>query len=218
MDKKLTTIYLVRHGESEGNAGFSHEKSDLGSKLTDNGLKQTYRRKISLSHIHFDAVFSSDLIRAKRTAEIISEERELVVQTVRAIRERESSRYLENYPDKTNDQLLKEMGDKLKDLDDKGKMQFKLTPDMESPEESAIRLITFLREIAVVYPGKTILVVNHGNVMRSFLTHIGWAKFDELPTGAIQNTGYIVLQSDGVDFFVKETQGIEKKIGKQRNW
>ena len=60
-------------------------------------------------------------------------------------------------------------------------------------------------------PGKTILVVSHGGVMRYLLIHLGFGTYTNLPTGSIGNTAYIKLETDGVDFFVKETKGITKK-------
>ena len=80
----------------------------------------------------------------------------------------------------------------------------------ESNTEIATRFITFLREIAATYLGKNVLIVCHGSIMRATLMRLGFATYDTLPSGNIENTGYFVLESDGVDFFVKETVGINK--------
>lgn len=219
MSNTLTTIYLVRHGESEANAGTSaNEKHKFGSPLTEKGKAQAKKLAKILREVHFDAVFSSDLTRAVQTAEIVKIERDLAVKTSDAIRERAMSIYLKNYPDKTREGWEKELQRALEKLDDKAKMAYKHTPAMESAEEAVSRLITFLREIAIAYQGKTVLVTNHGNLMRSLLTHLGWATYDELPHGAIQNTGYILLESDGIDFFIRDVHGIEKKKNAKRGW
>lgn len=47
--------------------------------------------------------------------------------------------------------------------------------------------------------------------MRGFLIHLGFGTHKEFSGRSIENTGYFVLESDGVDFFVKETVGIHKK-------
>jgi len=65
--------------------------------------------------------------------------------------------------------------------------------------------------VAIGHLGKTILIVCHGGVMQNLLVHLGWAGQNELRGDTIQNTGYFVLETDGVDFFVKDTVGIEKK-------
>lgn len=66
-------------------------------------------------------------------------------------------------------------------------------------------MFTYLREVAVAYQGKDILVVSHGGVMRILLDHLG----KRVARGATANTAYIKLESDGVEFFVKETEGIK---------
>lgn len=60
------------------------------------------------------------------------------------------------------------------------------------------------------YPGKTVLIVSHGDAIRNFLVHTGCTTYDQLPDGSIRNCGYAVVQSDGVDFFIKELSGINK--------
>lgn len=191
---------------------FHKQWGELESPLTILGEEQARKRAEELRNIQFDAVFSSDLTRAKQTAEILKLERELAVQTTKAIRERVVWSHIDElvHNGKSIESITDEMKKELKELDEKGKMAYKYSQSIESAEEAASRLFTFLREIAVAYLGKTVLVVNHGNNMRSLLTHLGWAKFDELPGDSIANTAYVVLESDGTDFFVKETSGFQK--------
>ena len=77
----MTTFYLVRHGESEGNVaykdGFILESHELGSDLTQLGVKQCEDLEEKLEDVHFDRVFSSDLRRADKTAEILVRKRHL---------------------------------------------------------------------------------------------------------------------------------------------
>ena len=226
-EPKLTTIYLVRHGESEANLRadkgeqFSHvqEYGEEGAPLTENGKNQTKELAKKMQQVHFDAFYSSDLVRARETAEAVALERKLAVQTTNLIRERSFFEYLNHHRNKKREQVEEEMREELSKLNEIGKFQYKHTPDMESAEEGAVRLITFLREIALAHRGQTILVANHGNLIRNILTHLGWATFDELAgTKNVENTGYVVLESDGVDFFIKETSGIQKSFGQRRVW
>lgn len=219
----VTTFYIVRHGQSEGNAGFDagikkENVSEFGTPLTELGRKQAKAAAEKLKKIHFDAVYSSDLLRAQQTAEIIALERKIAVQTTRMIRERNFSSFTQTFSGKSKEEIREEMRAILSKLDEKAKLAYKHTPDMESAEEAVGRFLTFLREIAVTQPGKTILVVNHGNNIRSLLNHLGYAKFDELPGGSVENTGYIVLESDGIDFFLKETHGVTKQQGAIRTF
>lgn len=213
MKKILTTIFIVRHGQSQGNVNFElgkdYPKTKLGSGLTRAGKEQVSILARKLDGIHFDAIFSSHLLRAKRTAEIIAQERKLEVLTKEALQERKKG----NLGGKSELQLRREIGYILGNPDvltEKEMWHWKLFEDMESAQEAVTRFITTVREIAVAYPGKTILIVSHGNVMRSFLVRLGYATFRELAHGSIENTGYIKIETDGVDFFIRETAGVYK--------
>ena len=63
-----TVIYLIRHGESEGNLKrICLGNTDLG--LTEKGREQAEKTAKALSPVDIDAIYSSDLIRAVQTAE-----------------------------------------------------------------------------------------------------------------------------------------------------
>ena len=74
-----------------------------------------------------------------------------------------------------------------------------------------IRFIRIIRQISLAYISKTVLVVNHGGLMRHLLIHLGYGAEAELGWGAIGNCGQVELLSDGIDFFIQETYGITKK-------
>ena len=66
-------IYLIRHGESEGNIKPNQIGQDENSPLTKYGLTQAYllRNFLSKENILFDNVFSSPYVRALSTAQIV---------------------------------------------------------------------------------------------------------------------------------------------------
>ena len=70
MNTKRKVIYIVRHGESHSNTG--NIRGNRNAKLTRNGLKQSTNLAYKLKYLNADAVFSSELQRARETAEIIS--------------------------------------------------------------------------------------------------------------------------------------------------
>jgi len=79
---------------------------------------------------------------------------------------------------------------------------------MESDEELVNRFLIQLREIAVGYQAKTVLVATHGGCIRTFLMRTGYAKYGALPGGSFQNGGYVKILSDGTDFIIKEIEGL----------
>jgi len=103
---------------------------------------------------------------------------------------------------------LKEQLEKREKLSREKRFKFRLTDGFETDEEIMSRFITFLREMAIAYPKKKILIITHGGVMKALLIHLGYAGYDELPPGSIENAGYIILECDGVDFFIKDVKGV----------
>lgn len=206
---KYCTIYLVRHGQAQSNI----DKIMAGvtdAPLTEEGAKQAEIRKQEFESIKFDGVFSSDLVRAKRTAEIIAAERQLAINTRELLRERHFGDW-EGKPEEGPLQIIRESLEKIKNSTDFEKRQLSFISGFENDNEITSRMLIVLREIAAAYLGQTILVASHGSIMRALLCHLGFGTYDELPPGCIENTGYFILESDGVDFFIKQTVGVTKK-------
>ncbi|MDO8573834.1 MAG: histidine phosphatase family protein [Candidatus Daviesbacteria bacterium] len=196
----LCTLYIVRHGQTDWNLnGITQGETDI--PLNGEGIKQAETMASNLKHIKFDAVFSSDLIRAKKTAEIIAVEKNLAIETTKLLRERRYGKF--------NGKpwlLMKKYYDEWENLSKNERAQYKPYKGYETDEEAVGRLITFLRETSVACAGKTILVVAHGGLMRVFLNHLSKETY---LTGSVSNLAYIKLESDGVDFFIKELKGIQ---------
>lgn len=203
---KYCTIYLVRHGETEWNVT-DIVQGHADSFLTKKGEEQARELTKKFRKIHFDAVFSSDLLRARRTAKIIILERRLAIKTTKLLRERKFGQY-EGKHVSVYKKELQHLLEKLDKLPDKERKRFKLASDIESDEEMFTRFNIFLRETSVAYLGKTILVVTHGGIIRIFLIHLGYGNYKELPAGSIKNTAFIKLLSDGTDYFIDEVFGV----------
>jgi 2,3-bisphosphoglycerate-dependent phosphoglycerate mutase len=205
-DNNFCTIYLVRHGETEWNKeGIVMGQSD--SPLTEKGIAQAEATAQELKDIHFDTIFSSDLHRTHRTAEIINLERQIAIQTSKALRERTFGHF-EGTSYEEFEKRFQVLTNKVNQLTELEQKRFKYADDVESDEEVISRFITKLREIAIAFPAKTVLVVSHGGCIRTFLMHTGYVKYGELPPGSFANAGYVKVLSDGVDFVIKEVKGL----------
>ncbi len=207
MDTKYCTIYLARHGETEGNVK-RLAQGHSSSPLTDKGKMQAKALGENLFDVQFDAIFSSDLERARHTAEIAALDRKIAVKTSQLLREKFFGTFEDGPMIHYVEALRKIINE---EADAASLMAAKLGTGDESEGEVATRVIRFLREVAVAYAGKTILVVSHGAAIRILLAHLGFGTRKEL-LGSIVNTGYVKLESDGIDFFVKETFGVMKKL------
>lgn len=205
------TLYLVRHGETQWNV-IHKIQGQLDSELTENGIIESKKQAEKLKDINFDAIFSSDLSRAAKTAEILKLDRQLAVATHQALRERTFGKYDgffgEDYTNEVKDLLVE-----YEKLAEKERWRFKFEDGYESDEELVSRFITILREISIGYANKTVLVVTHGGNLRTLLTHLGFAAHGELTPGTFKNAGYLKIRCDGVDFFIDEVEGVDKTQG-----
>lgn len=82
----MTRIYLIRHGEAEGNL-YRRFHGWYNSSLTDTGRKQLGYLAQRFEDIPLDAVYASDLRRAYDTAQAVAAPKGLTVETDPALRE-----------------------------------------------------------------------------------------------------------------------------------
>jgi broad specificity phosphatase PhoE len=97
-----TRVYIVRHGETDWNAEL-RVMGQLDIPLNERGRAQAHRTAELLAHEHFDAIYSSDLVRAIETAQIIAAPHALDVLTLPELREA----YYGLWEGLTRDEVLK---------------------------------------------------------------------------------------------------------------
>ncbi|MEX2212377.1 MAG: histidine phosphatase family protein [Gaiellaceae bacterium] len=170
-----TRIILVRHGETDWN--FEHRwQGHADTPLNDKGRAQARELADRFDGEQVAAVYSSDLLRARETARILAERLGLEVTTVPALRERSFGLW--------EGLRHEDIVHRFPGLDD--------SPDAETREAMARRVLVSLRAIAASHPGETVLVVSHGGPIRAALRH------HEHPAGeeAVANCSVIDLEVD----------------------
>ncbi|MFZ2205439.1 MAG: histidine phosphatase family protein [Minisyncoccia bacterium] len=202
------TIYIVRHGETEFNVA-NIMQGHTDSPLTETGVNQAKALGEVFKDINFDVVFSSDSLRARRTAEFILSDKNLMINTSKILRERNYGKYdggaASIFREENKDKF-----EKIKTLNRFEKRMINITPDVESDEEMYNRLVPLLRELAVAHTNKTVLVTTHGGIIRVLLSYLGWSGEEDLKSGSVKNTAYVKLFSDGTDFIIDDVQGVDK--------
>ena len=206
MSSSFCHFYIVRHGQSEGNA-LRVVQGHADYSLTNLGIQQAHSCSNQLGKIQFADCFASDLLRAKETAEIIASYHKIAVNTTQLLREQNFGRFNDSsveFFEKELDSVLAEH----RKLGVEQRRSQRAHPEIESDDEMMARMLTFLRSTALVNLNKNVLVVSHGAIMRSLLTHLGFATFEQLSHSSIGNCAYIELDCDGIEFFVRSTTGI----------
>jgi broad specificity phosphatase PhoE len=80
-------LYFVRHGESEANLLREFSNSGLKHPLTKRGLAQAQRVADSLAGLAVERVYSSPVLRAQQTAQILAEKLTAPLAITEALRE-----------------------------------------------------------------------------------------------------------------------------------
>lgn len=82
-----TNVCIIRHGETEWNKE-GRIQGQLDIPLNETGRAQALAMAANATHFNFDALYSSDLVRATETANALAIRKNLQIQTLPELRER----------------------------------------------------------------------------------------------------------------------------------
>lgn len=160
----MTTIYLIRHAQAEGNI-YCRCQGWYNSLITPTGYRQIEALAERFRHTHFDAVYSSDLFRTMTTAGAIYRTHNLPLHTDPLLREIGTG----CWEDHTWGDLFHDHRESLLSFwhcDPGWQVEGSETfPGIQQ------RFCTRVEQIAADHPGQTIAIVAHGTVIRSGLAH-----------------------------------------------
>jgi len=186
-----TKFFLIRHGETEANLA-DIISGHLETPLTKLGREQAQARAKDFIKINFAAVYSSDLTRAQETAEILVGKK-LKVQTDERLRERFYAELDGLIVAKARIQYADRFALR-ETLTREERIEFRLAEGVENDVELMARLTKFLFEKAIEHSNKNVLVVAHGDLLRSFLMWVGEYQYGQLQGGSVDNLGYVVVE------------------------
>ena len=142
----MTTLYLVRHGETVDNANQIMQGQTQG-ELNENGIKQAREFSDEWKDKPIDVVVASDLKRSIDTARIIAEPHKLEVLTTPLLRERDWGSFTGRY-------IPELKGETWPD-------------DIETLENLLSRAGEFIAYVKQTFPGKKVLAVGHGIINKA---------------------------------------------------
>lgn len=158
-------LYITRHGQTQWN------KNNLICGISDielntKGIEQANELALILKKYAIDVIYSSPLLRAKKTAEIISKELGIPVVIEQRLFEQDYGIY--EGQDRSTEDFL--------DL----KKQFAYTgAQNESLFHIAQRVYNFLDDIKEKEPDKNVLIVSHGGICRIINTYFNSMSNEE---------------------------------------
>lgn len=161
----MTTIYLIRHAEAEGNL-YRRIQGWYNSLITENGYRQIAALEERFRDIPVDAVYSSDLYRTMTTAKAVYVPKGLALHTDPGLREI----HLGDWEDHTWGEV--------RHFDETEMLRFNNSdptwraPHGENLQEVGDRLISTILRLAGNHPNQTVAMFSHGAALRQALGQI----------------------------------------------
>ena len=170
-----TTIYLIRHGQSQGNKqGVFLGHCDL--PLTEQGIAQAQKTAAYLQTVPVDAIYASDLTRAYETACQTAILRDMPITKNENLREIYAGLW-ENVAFSALTETFSENYSCW--LTNIGHARCN---GGESVEELQTRIVSTLTDIAKRHEGQTVFVFTHATPIRVFAAHCLKKTVDEIKT------------------------------------
>jgi len=161
----MTKLFLIRHGETDWNRQ-DRWLGQMDIPLNDLGRLQAHRTAERLANEPIAAIYSSDLIRAVQTAEMIAERFGLEVILLKELREMDFGRW-EGKTEKEISGLFPEEYA----LHRTASWEFRPTGG-ESRRELYARVIRKVAELLEKHAEETIAIITHGGPCRMLLNYI----------------------------------------------
>jgi broad specificity phosphatase PhoE len=200
-------IYFVRHGETSWNAeGRLQGLSDI--PLNVKGLEQALELQKSLSSIPFSAAFCSTLLRAKKTAELIIEPKQIPLIEKVELRERYAGPF-EGKLVSDLDAYLRQNYPLWPTFEKEAYLCYQWHPEIETWRAVYQRIEQFLYSLLPSFSNTSLLAVSHSGVIRAILDHL-----DFLPgyRWTIGNCGFIHMRVSFQSLSLIQTHNVTRKV------
>ncbi|MCR5577449.1 MAG: GNAT family N-acetyltransferase [Oscillospiraceae bacterium] len=192
----MTEIYVIRHVQAEGNL-YRHMQGHWDGDVTAHGKEQMERLAERFRDVHIDAVYSSDLRRARFTARAFTQGRNVPLILDRRLREINIGPW-EGEPFANAIWETPALFE-----------TFLFDPEHFSLEGAETygdvqkRAAAALRDIAEANPGRTVAITTHGITIRCMLAHVLGIPISDTETVPLfANTGVAHLRYEDGRFTV----------------
>jgi len=186
----MTTLYLIRHGEAEGNR-YRRCHGQYDSTITDNGYRQIAALARRMADVPIDAVYASDLTRTQTTALAVTRTHGLPLRLEPRLREVSVG----VWEDKTWAWLARFDTDRLVAFNSDA--QRWSVEGGETMAQVRDRMLAALGDVVAANPGGRVAVVSHGMALRALVGTLSGLTLPEIDrTGHAENTAVTKLEAD----------------------
>lgn len=153
----MTDLWLIRHGQTDWNlTGRWQGQTSEAPGLNNMGRAQALSARDQWTDVSISAIYSSDLLRARQTAELIAESLGLIVILEPRLREMNLGAWEGMLSSDIEVQYPQELAERSRDP------FHARAPQGESPFEVAERVIAAVEDIVQKHDGESVLIVAHG--------------------------------------------------------
>ncbi len=189
-----TLVYLVRHGQTEWNLKRRFQ-GQFDVPLSAEGVRQAeiMANWLTNQQVQFDAIYTSDLLRAWQTARPAGERLGLTPRPVAALREIHAGEWQGLLTTEIEQRYPGQLGRWHQEPH-----EFRL-PGGETIPEVQARVLAWYVEAIKEHRGQAIVVVSHGMAIRTLLAALnGWdiADAEAMKAAGMGNTGVTVMLTD----------------------
>lgn len=186
-----TTVYLIRHGETDWNAsGRWQGQADVPLNATGVQQAQLLAQRLQREGVTANAIYSSDLERAYRTAWYIGDVLKVAVQLLPPLREMDVG----EWSGKSEHEIRSQYPEAAAILD---RHEDRPRGGGETWALFSHRVQATVRAMVAQHPSSTIIMVTHGGAIRVMLEYMRETYGAAVPSrgeGRIRNTSITVLR------------------------
>lgn len=172
-DGTVTKVYIIRHAQAEGNL-LRQAQGHTDGGITETGFLQIKALEERFVPVHIDAVYASDLLRTRTTAQAIYVPKHLPLHTNECFREYNMG----VWEGRTWDDIFEN------DHQQSENFNYHLerfhVAGGETAQQVLDRFLPALRGVAAEHDGQTIAIFSHGAAMRTVLTILAGGTLEDV--------------------------------------
>ena len=205
-DKEILKLYIVRHGETEWNV-IKRFQGQLNTPLTEKGMEKLRETGKNLENVLFEEVYTSELERTVKSAEIILNEnrgyknKKMELKKLAELNEVyfgvwQGLKYEEvflKYPEEANNYFYNVKNYKAENV------------EAENLKDALERFLRGINKILDNHKSGNILIVTHGTVFEMFINYVGNSSIFDIDERTLMGNGDYKIFSYEDGKFQEET-------------
>ena len=205
-DKGTLKLYIVRHGETEWNV-IKRFQGQLNTPLTEKGMEKLRETGKNLENVLFEEVYTSELERTVKSAEIILNEnrgyknKKMELKKLAELNEVyfgvwQGLKYEEvflKYPEEANNYFYNVKNYKAENV------------EVENLKDALERFLRGINKILDNHKSGNILIVTHGTVFEMFINYVGNSSIFDIDERTLMGNGDYKIFSYEDGKFQEET-------------